>query len=414
MLTTCNDCGRESPDDARFCAGCGSRLAGDGDADGDANPVVESVTTSIPNLEGERRIVTILMSDLSGYTSMGERFDPEVVAEVMRTIKQESTEIVESFGGVVNQFIGDEIVSLFGLPAARDDDARRAVLAALALHERVTDLGEAFAGGADHVLSMHSGIQTGLLIARVDDERNGMYELTGDAINTAARLLSLADSGDVVIGDETKRLVEGLVEVDDVGHHEVRGKARPISAFRVVSASPDRSRFDASEDNGLTPFTGRDSEVSMLLDSARSAFLERGSAVVVEGEAGSGKSRLCHEFLRRLRLRYPDARGVAGPLPDLWIDHAVPSVRAVGSGSARYRAQHADGGVTRGDARCRRPPRTWAGCQHPGLPLPPLGADGGRTPARVAGRPAARDLAARMRRPRARGVLDETVRREAG
>ncbi len=312
MLTTCKDCGRESPDDARFCAGCGSRLAGDADADGDANQVAESVTTSIPNLEGERRIVTILMSDLSGYTSMGERFDPEVVAEVMRTIKQESTEIVESFGGVVNQFIGDEIVSLFGLPAARDDDARRAVLAALALHERVNSLGEELAGAADHVLSMHSGIQTGLLIARVDDERNGIYELTGDAINTAARLLSLADSGDVVIGHETKRLVEGLVEVDDVGHHEVRGKARPISAFRVVSASPDRSRFDASEDNGLTPFTGRDVELSMLLDSARSAFLERGSAVVVEGEAGSGKSRLCHEFLRRLRLRHPDVAVLQG------------------------------------------------------------------------------------------------------
>ncbi len=306
MLTTCGECGRESPDDARFCSGCGRRLVDVADADGGPNPVVEPAFTSIPLLEGERRIVTILMSDLSGYTSLGERFDPEVVAEVMRTIKLESTEIVESFGGVVNQFIGDEIVSLFGLPAARDDDARRAVLAALALHERVTTLGKEITGGADDTLSMHSGIQTGLLIARADDERNGIYELTGDAINTAARLLSLADSGDVVIGDETMRLVEGLVEVDDVGRHAVRGKARPIDAFRVISASPDRSRFDASEDGGLTPFTGRDLEISALLDNARSAFIDRGAVMVVEGEAGSGKSRLCHEFLRRLRVRYPD------------------------------------------------------------------------------------------------------------
>jgi class 3 adenylate cyclase/tetratricopeptide (TPR) repeat protein len=311
VTKTC-DCGRESPDDARFCSGCGSRFVQDLDPLGDPDSGPDPTFTSIPLLEGERRIVTILMSDLSGYTSLGERFDPELVAEVMRTIKQEGTEIIESYGGVVNQFIGDEIVSLFGLPAARDDDARRAVLAALALHERVTRLGHEIAGGGDNTLSMHSGVQTGLLIAHVNDGRNGVYELTGDAINTAARLLSLADSGDVIIGDETMRLVEGLVEVDDVGHHAVRGKARPISAFRVRSASPERSRFEASEDVGLTPFTGRDGEVSRLLDRARTAFFDRSAVVVIEGEAGSGKSRLCHEFLRRLAVRHPDVAVLQG------------------------------------------------------------------------------------------------------
>lgn len=298
----CDTCKREFLDDARFCAGCGSRLVAH------ANAVVDSLSRidPIPLLDGERRVVTILISDLSGFTAMGERLDPETVADIMRTIKQEGTKIIEAHGGIVNQFIGDEIVSVFGLPTAGDDDARRAVSAALALHDRVARLGNELPAGSQVSLAMHSGIQTGLVIAQVDDDRNGVYELTGDTINTAARLLSLADSGAVLIGDATMHQVQGLVEVEDAGLHEARGKANPIGAFRVIRALTDRTRFDASREIGLTPFTGRDAEMSILLDSARAAFSERGNMIVVEGEAGTGKSRLCHEFVRRVALRHPD------------------------------------------------------------------------------------------------------------
>jgi class 3 adenylate cyclase len=291
----CTDCGRTTPEDAQFCPGCGRRLV--------TRASVEAPWTL---LEGERRVVTILMSDLSGFTAMGERLDPEAVADIMRTIKQDGTAIVEAHGGLVNQFVGDEIVSLFGLPTARDDDARRAVAAALALHERVEGLNDEVVARSGARLAMHSGIQTGLVIARADDGRNGVYELTGDTINTAARLRSLASSGDVLIGDATMEQLHGLVEVEDAGRHEVRGKAQPIAAHRVLRSLHERSRFDTSREVGFTTFTGREAEMSALADVARTAFAGHGQVIVVEGEAGAGKSRLCHEFVRHNALVHPD------------------------------------------------------------------------------------------------------------
>jgi Double zinc ribbon/Adenylate and Guanylate cyclase catalytic domain len=148
----CDDCGRRSGIGDAFCAGCGSRLATVAAtaavgpvADVATGPREESITRQASHnrsphrSDGQRRVMTIVMSDLSGYTAMCEQFDAELIAEIMGLIKADGTAIIESFGGIVNQFIGDEIVSLFGLPTAGDDDARRAVSAALALHERVAE-----------------------------------------------------------------------------------------------------------------------------------------------------------------------------------------------------------------------------------------------------------------------------------
>ncbi len=291
----CQDCGSTTPDDAQFCPGCGRRLNTDHGAE-----------SPFALLDGERRVITILISDLSGFTAMGERLDPEAVADIMGTIKQDGTAIIEAHGGLVNQFVGDEIVSLFGLPTARDDDARRAVAAALALHERVDGLNQDVVAESGARLAMHSGIQTGLVIARSDDGRNGVYELTGDTINTAARLVSLASAGDVLIGDSTMEQLHGLVEVEDAGSHEVRGKAQPIAAHRVIRSLHERSRFDTSQEVGFTPFTGRRAEMAVLTDVGRTAFAGVGQVIVVEGDAGAGKSRLCHEFVRHNGLVRPE------------------------------------------------------------------------------------------------------------
>ena len=292
----CEACDRASGLDAVFCASCGTRLQ--------IVRVVGATTAAsvaTPGLGGERRVVTVVLSDLSGYTAMGERLDPEEVAEMMGTVKRDATRIIESFGGTVNQFIGDEIVSVFGLPNARDDDARRAVSAALAVHARIAELGRSDADGHALPLSMHSGIQTGLLIAELRDARSGVYELTGDAINTAARLLSLAGANEVVVGETTLTAVAPYFEIEPAGSHDVRGKAFPLAAFRVVRPWADRSRFDASKARGLTRLTGRNDELRFL----RNAFAELGEGrpqtVVVEADAGTGKSRLCHDFLEGLR-----------------------------------------------------------------------------------------------------------------
>ncbi|MEP6623839.1 MAG: AAA family ATPase [Acidimicrobiia bacterium] len=252
-------------------------------------------------LEGQRRIVTIVISDLSGYTAMGERLDPEDIAQIMGTIKRDGTAIIESFGGIVNQFIGDEIVSLFGLPSMRDDDPRRAVSAALALHERVDELNRDFPQPLTVPLTMHSGIHAGLVIAEFSDSRSGVYELTGDAINTAARLLGVAGRGEVVIGAPTLAAVEPFFEIEDAGVHQVRGKADPLPAFRVLRPRTHVSRFDVAKERGLTPLAGRGEELSRLAGALDRTTRSEGQTVVVESDAGAGKSRLCFEFVQRQR-----------------------------------------------------------------------------------------------------------------
>jgi class 3 adenylate cyclase len=130
----------------------------------------------------------VLFADLSGYTALNQALDPEDVARVLNQLKVGATRIVEANGGVVNQFVGDEVMALFGVPRAHDDDAQRAVRAALELRDHVRALGDELAPQLGTALRMHIGINTGLMITQLRDGRDGLYGVTGDTVNTAARL----------------------------------------------------------------------------------------------------------------------------------------------------------------------------------------------------------------------------------
>ena len=182
-MATCLS-GHENAEGQRFCTACGSeapRPAATGD-------------------DGERRHATVMFSDLSGYTALNEALDPEEVEAVMSRIKADATAIVERHGGTVNQFVGDEVMALFGVPLARRHDARSAVSAALALHRAVDAFVATLASGIARALSMHTGIHSGLVVARKSDARAGEWALTGDTVNTAARLRGLAAPGEIVVG----------------------------------------------------------------------------------------------------------------------------------------------------------------------------------------------------------------------
>lgn len=296
----CAQCGRSSTAEAAFCAACGAELQA-------AYPAPRT-----ERLTGQRRNVTIMMSDLSGYTAMGERLDPEVVQDVMGTIKRDATAIVESHGGIVNQFIGDEIVALFGLPTASEDDPRRAVHAALAIHARVAELSHELEASLDAPLTMHTGIHSGLLVAQLSDLRNGTYELTGDAINTAARLLGVAGDQELIIGEPTMAAVAPFFETEFAGHHQVRNKAALLTAHRVLRPRAHITRFDVARERGLTTFAGRDDELRRLDETLARARRAEPQITVVAGPAGSGKSRLCYEFLDWARTEDPRLRTVKG------------------------------------------------------------------------------------------------------
>jgi len=269
----CTKCRHDNPEKARFCNECGAPLA-ERDAPA-ADP-------------GERRQATIVFADLSGYTALNERLDPEEVDAIMARIKREAAALVEAHGGTVNQFVGDEVVALFGVPRAHRDDPQRAVRAALALHEAVRAIGEEVAPRIGRRLCMHSGINSGLLVTRASDQRDGHYALTGDMVNTGARLLGLAGEDEVVVGPETWRQVSGAFEAEARAPVPVRGKAEPIVPRRIL-----RERAAGA----LRPLVGRDAEREAILAAARECLEQNAARIVLlRGEAGIGKSRLLAEL----------------------------------------------------------------------------------------------------------------------
>jgi class 3 adenylate cyclase/pimeloyl-ACP methyl ester carboxylesterase len=246
--------------------------------------------------EGERRHATILFSDLSGYTAMNETLDPEEVERIMRHVKEEAVRIVEEHGGIVNQFVGDEVLALFGIPTAHEDDPRRAVQAALALHELVRGVSPEVEGRIGRPLRMHSGINTGLIVTNLVDARNGTYGITGDTVNTGARLKAMAEDDHVLLSPDTRRLVEPYFRLEALPPAELRGKQGALIPYRVTGASGARSRLEVSEQRGFTRFTGRERELAALQACLEKAEDGQGQFVTVAGEAGVGKSRLLYEF----------------------------------------------------------------------------------------------------------------------
>ena len=241
--------------------------------------------------EGERRHATVMFSDLTGYTALNEAFDPEEVEGIMARIKREAVAVIERHGGRVNQFVGDEVMALFGVPVARRDDPRRAVAAALELHAVVDGIAAGLAQRLGRLLSMHTGIQTGLVIARRSDSRSGDFTLTGDTVNTAARLRALAQPGEVVVSSQTWQQVSDYFEATAGQPIEVKGKERPLIPYRVLGER-------AVPRVGSRPLVGRTDEVQQfetLMEACQNRG--RGRVVFVRGDPGLGKSRLVAEFL---------------------------------------------------------------------------------------------------------------------
>jgi class 3 adenylate cyclase/tetratricopeptide (TPR) repeat protein len=241
--------------------------------------------------------VSLLFSDLSGYTALAEGSDPEDVDLLRRAVSALAQRIIESHGGTLSQFFGDGLMAIFGLPQSHEDDGRRAVDAALELHQQVRAL-RAPASLVGFEARMHSGVDTGLVLARLGDMRNGQYELTGDAVNTAARLCALAGPDVLFASEGTLRGVDGLFRIEAIAPLAVKGKRRPVVAYQVLGRSQARTRFEARARRGLTPLVGRTGELERLKGAMADALQARNRIVGVVGPAGIGKTRLLDELTR--------------------------------------------------------------------------------------------------------------------
>jgi DNA-binding SARP family transcriptional activator/class 3 adenylate cyclase len=249
--------------------------------------------------EGERRQVTALVFLLPGLSALGGD-DPEAAEQAIRAVRETAQARVERHGGLVNQFLRDEMEAFFGVPAAQEDDARRAVRAALALCETVrlpgTSAGPAAGGSA--------GLDTGLVVVKPRGESGGRYAVTGAPLARAAQLAAQAGRQQVLVSTETHALVEPYFEAEPLARGKGRRPADAAAPLRVLRESAVRTAFQAAELRGLSAFVGREAELEALHGALRKALAGQGQFVSVQGEPGIGKSRLLHEF----RLGVPRER----------------------------------------------------------------------------------------------------------
>jgi class 3 adenylate cyclase/tetratricopeptide (TPR) repeat protein len=287
----CPACAATVDAEDRFCPKCGTAL-GDLVAPGQTGSA--SPPTRQPGIaEAERRLVSVLFADLVGFTTLSERRDPEDVRELLTRYFDTARRLVARYGGVVEKFIGDAVMAVWGTPTAQEDDAERAVRAALDLVEAVAALGVEV-GAPD--LQARAGVLTGEAAVTLGAEGQGM--VAGDLVNTAARIQAAAEPGVVLVGEATRRATEAAVIYQDAGAHLVKGKAEPVRLWRALRVVAGRG--GAQRSTGLeAPFVGRERELRLVKELFH-ATAEEGKAqlVSVAGIAGIGKSRLAWEFFK--------------------------------------------------------------------------------------------------------------------
>jgi class 3 adenylate cyclase/tetratricopeptide (TPR) repeat protein len=280
-MVACPRCRAESAEGSRFCPNCGLALAVGGDpASIGAGP------------REERRVVTSLFCDLVGFTATSETADPEDVARALTAYFTVARDAIERHGGVVEKFIGDAVFGVFGIPVAHEDDPARAVRAGLEICDRSGSL----RGASAAPLRLRVGVNTGETFVRLDlRPESGEHVVTGDAVNTAARIQSAAPEQGVAVGARTWEATSAAFEYQELPPAALKGKAEPVRLFHALAertaAGRDLSRRHAG------PFVGRGIEVDQLLAAFRGAANARASRLaIVTGEPGIGKSRIVSEL----------------------------------------------------------------------------------------------------------------------
>ena len=287
LTVVCRVCGSSNRPTARFCGDCGTSVEAVA-SPGVAAPrpaVIESALS-----QPERRLVSVLFVDLVGYTTLADGWDPEQARDLLTRYFETARDIVGRYGGTIEKFIGDAVMAVWGAPTAHEDDAERAVRAALELVDRVP--------GLEPSLRARAGVLTGE--AAVDLRATDQGIVAGDLVNTASRLQSVAPPGTVLVDEATERTANKAIAFEPAGVQVLKGKVSPVPAYRAMRVVAERGGRNRSE-TLEAPFTGRDTELRMLKDLYAATARERRIGLVsLTGQAGVGKSRVAWEFEKYL------------------------------------------------------------------------------------------------------------------
>src|SRR5256885_1063136 len=277
-MRLCPNCGEENPERARFCWSCGAAIA-------------EAPRSGAE----ERKIVSVFFVDLVGFPAASEKADPEDVRARLRPYHARVKQEIERFGGTVEKFVGDAVMAVFGAPVSHEDDAERAVNAALRILDAIVELNEEHPGLE---LTVRGAVNTGeamVTLGARPAEGEGM--VAGDVVNTAARLQQAAPVGGIVVGEATFRATRDLFEYVELPAVTVKGKADPLPVWHATAA---RRRFGVDvEPLAQTPLIGRDDDLALLQSTYARTLRESSTQLVtITGEPGVGKTRLTAEFRR--------------------------------------------------------------------------------------------------------------------
>lgn len=291
----CDVCEFVNPSDHSYCGACGTKL----------NGVDRSTSIINAPLQGDRRQVTIIFADISGFTALNDAATtPAEVEQVVRLINEllsELSEAIYEYDGYIDKYVGDEIMALFGAPTAHENDPELALRAALSMMERLKKFNDNPPVPLPRPLGIHMGVNTGMVIAgMVGTSRKSSYTVMGDAVNVAARLESVSVRGEILVNENTYNLTNRLFHFEERDPIQVKGKAKPLKIYLLKEAR-DLSQTQRGLSGMEAPLIGREHEVSAMTTAYRNLRQGEGSIVTVTGDAGLGKSRLISEVMKSVR-----------------------------------------------------------------------------------------------------------------